>query len=295
MIRMTTNRIAAASAVAFGAAMCSLYTLFILVFLLHVDVSQLGVVQSVVAVTMFARFLVVMLVFAIKRTVPVVLLLLFGADFFATMAIVGASAFIPAPALTALAHSIDGAAITAFLVGIPASLIFFTAFEMARNLRIGRVLLSVLLEIGLLYFMEGYLSQAPSSIQFNDFPALLAVAAKDDIAAATIPQILDPFWILPLAAVYSSLLAYAGLTGADQNVPTRARLALPLLSTLVTLGGVFAASLYLREALVTFPARIGYAIIPFSLSLAAIWLLGRRANNRRPTVITRKVSPEAVR
>ena len=296
MIRMTTTKtIAAASAVAFGGGMYSIYALFILAFLLHVDVSQLGVVQSVVAVTMFARFVVVMVAFAIKRTVPVALWLLFFADFFAAMVIVGANAFIRAPALTALTHSIDGAAITALLVGIPALLISFTAFEMARNQRIGRVLLFVLAEIGMLYFMAGYLQQAPNSIEFNDFIASMVVAAKDDIAAATIPQIVDPSAIFPLAAIYSSLLVYAGLPRVDQNVPTRARLALPLLATLVTLGGLFVASFYLRVGLVSFPARIGYAVVPFSLSLAAIWLLGRRASNRRPTVIARKVSPEAGR
>jgi hypothetical protein len=286
-----TNRIALVCGVTVGTALYSLYALFILTLLLHVDISRLDAVQSIVAITMVARFLAVMVVFAVKRTVPIALTLLFAADFLVTLGVAGINLLIPIPALPVLAHSIDAAAITTFLAVLPACLIFLSTCEMARSQRIARVLLSVLLEVGILYFMNGGLSQAQGAIQFNEFPALLGLAARADIAAGTIPQISDSLAILPLAAIYSSLLVYAGLAGVDRSVPTRMRLALPLLSTLVALGGLFVTSFYLRGALVLLPTRIVVAAVPLLVSLAAIWLLSRRAASRRPTVVARKVLP----
>jgi hypothetical protein len=286
-----TNRTALVCGVAVGAALYSLYALFILDFLLRVDISRLDAVQSIVVIAMIARFLAVMVVFAVKRTVPIAMLLLFAADFLFTLVVAGAYLLFLVPALPVLARSVDAAAIAAFLAFLPACLIFLSAVEMARSQRIASVLLSVLLEIGLLYLMIGYVSQAQGSIQFNDFPALMVLAAKADIANGTIPPISVSFAILPLAAIYSSLLIYAGLPGVDRSVPTRMRLAIPLLSTLVTLGGLFFTSFFLRAALVLLPTRIVVAAVPLLVSLAAIWLLSRRAASRRPTLVARKVLP----
>lgn len=286
---MTTNRVALACGVTVGAALYSLYASFVLTFLSHVQVSQLDIVQSIVAVTIIGRFLAVMVAFGVKRTVPVALYLLFAADIFVTMVVIGIYAFIGDPGLLVVAHSIDGAAMTSFLVVIPACLTYFIAFEMARSQKIGRVLLSVLFVIGLLYFMVGYLAQAPSAIPFNGFPTLIGVAATNDISARTITQISNPFVFLPMTAIYSALVVYA-LPLLDYTGPVRMKLALPLVSTLVTLGGVFVASLYLREALVSFPDRIVVGVVPLSVILPAIWLLGRRASGRKPTVVVAQAS-----
>lgn len=274
-----------------GAALYTLYAFFILAFLPRVDISLFGAVQSIVAIAMIARFSVVMVVFAVRRKVPFALLLLFGVDLFATVVVVGVYLLVPIPALRALAYSIDASAIAAFLAFLPACLIFLSALGMARNQRVARVLLSVLLEVALLYLMVGYVSQAQGSIRFNEFPALMALAAKTDIANGALPPPSDSLAVFPLAAIYSSLLVYAGFPGVDRSVPTRIKLALPLISTLITLGGLFFTSFYLGGALVLFPTRMVVAAVPLLASLVAIWLMSRRATSRRPTEIVHKGLP----
>lgn len=284
---MKSSRIAVACAVTFGAALYSIYALFAALFMVRVDVSSIDVAMWIAVLAMVGWFVVVMVTFAARRRVPVAVLLLFATDFLATLAIGLAYALTQLPWLLPLAYSIDGAAITALVVGAPACLIFFTAVEIATNQRVARVLLTALLEIALLYFFVGALSQATGTFQFDRFPVSLLVAGKADITAGAIPQILDATAIAPLAAAYCSLLVFAGLTGESHNAQTRSSLVLPLVSTLVTLAGVFLASYYFREALVSFPIRVVIPALSLAAGLVAIWSMSRRSSNRAPTIVIR--------
>lgn len=285
---MKSSRIAVACAVAFGAALYSIYALFAAHFMTRVESSSLDVARLIAVFGMFGGFAAVMATFAVRRRVPVPLLLLFGTDFFATLGIGVAYALTKLPWLLPLAYSIDGAAITALVVGGPACLVFFTAVEIWRNQRVGRVLLGALLEMAALYFFIGALSYSTGAFQFNSFPALLLVAARQDIAAGAVPQVLDAAAIAPLAATYCSLLLVAGLAAEPYNPSTRLRLALALASTLVTIGGVSLASYYLQETLMSFPIRVAVAAFPLTAGLAAIWLMSRRASKSSPTIVIRE-------
>lgn len=285
---MKSSRIAAACALAFGAALYSIYALFTGLFVMRLEVSSLDVARWIAALAMVGAFAAVMAAFAFRRRVPVTLLLLFGADFFVTLGIGVAYALTKLPWLLPLTYSIDGAAITAFVVGGPACLIFFTAVEIARNRGVGRVLLGALLEMATLYFFVGALSYSTGTFQFNSFPSLLMVAAREDVAAGAIPQILDATAIAPLAAAYCSLLLFAGLAGETRSESTRIRLALALLSTLLTLAGVSLISYYLQETSMSISIRVAIAALLLTSGLASIWLMSRRAANSSPTIVIRR-------
>lgn len=287
------NRVSLACALAAGAGLGSLYALFLASFLSNVELSRLDVVQSLVVGTMVGRLVSVPLVFGFARRVPNALVVLFVADVFVAIGLLGGYLLVPAPALLQLAHEVYSAAMTTLLVGLPACLISLSVIEMARNPGMTRVLLSVVVEVALLSFLTGHLSQLQSPVSFGDFVQFVILAARGDLAAGALPPLSNPLVILPSTAIYCALLVYSRVTGEERGMTARGALLLPLLGALFALGWLSVVALDLQSELTSLPTRAMVGVAPMVVSLAAVWLMARRAASHRPTIVTGPQSPPA--
>jgi len=281
------NRTELGCTIAVGAGLFALYAWFVVAFLTKVDFSLVDGVQVIVFTSMIGRLLAVMIVFGLTRKVPNALLALFAADVVVTIALLGAHLLVPVSSLVILAQTIYSSTATALLVGLPGCLIFFTLFEMARGPRLTRILLSVVLEVGMLSFLSGHLSQAQGLVGFGGFVQWAILAAQGDIVAGSVPQLSGPFSVFPSAAIYCALLVYSRVSPSGRGTPARVVFALPILGALFALGWLSFTAVYLRSLPPTLIIRTAIGAAPLLACLVAIWALKARATFLRPRVVTR--------
>jgi hypothetical protein len=263
------NRIVLACSVAAGVSLYFVYALATILFVRHLDVSTITLVESVVIISQMARLAGVVAYYGAKPARVEVLLVLFSFETFVVMALILRYLAAPAPIFSSLADTIFSTWIAALFVVLPSYLAFVVVSQMAHYRSLTAVLLSVALEFGFLTFAATTMLAFSGTITFAGFFDFLIGAARADVTAGSVPALTTLYILVPSVAVFCSLLVYTTIPTATSLVPAKVTFVLPLLGAAIALAWVFAAVLFIPNTLLSFT-------VPGIVIAALLWAYMRR-------------------
>jgi hypothetical protein len=252
-----------------GLSLYFVYALSTVLFVQHLDVSKVGIVESVIFITQVVRLAGIVAYFGSKPARIEVLLVVLSFETFVVMGLIVGYIVSPSPLFSELAHTIFSTWIATLFIVLPSYLIFTGIMEMTRHRSLVAVLLTTALEFGFLTFAASTMLGFGGTFALGNFFDFLIAAAKLDIASGTIPELSVLSILLPSVALYCALLVYTTFPTTSSVVPPKVSFVLPLLSAAAALGWALASVSLAPNTLLSFT-------VPGIFVVALLWAYIRR-------------------
>jgi hypothetical protein len=252
-----------------GTSLLFVYALSSVLFLKHLDMSSVGVIESVVVITQAVRVVAIVVYYGAKPARIEVALVLLSIETFVVMGLIVTYILSPSLATSQLAHTIFSTWIASLFTVLPPYLIFTGVAQMTQNRSLTAVVLPLALEYGLLTFVAGALLRFGGAFSLNDFFDFLVSAAKSTAAPGPVPEYFALLVLGSSMATFCGLLVYATVATATVVVPPKVKFVLPLLGAVVALVWVVVAVSVIPNTLLSFTAP-GITIV------ALLWAYMRR-------------------
>jgi hypothetical protein len=252
-----------------GLSLCFVYVLSTFLFLQHLNIASIGLLESVIIITQAVRVAGIVAYFGSKPARIEVLLVLLSFETFVVMGLIVLYLFSPSAVYSQLAHTIFSTWIAALFTVLPPYLIFTGVAQMTQNRSLVAVLVPLTLEFGFLTFAATTLLSLAGAFTFGNFFDFLIGAAKIDLAAGTIPDLSALFILVPSVAVYCSLMVYTTIPTSTSSVPPKVTFVLPLLGAAAAAGWVFLTVTAVPNTLLSFT-------VPGIIIVALLWAYMRR-------------------
>jgi hypothetical protein len=263
------NKIVLVCSAVVGVSLYFLYALTVVLFLQHLILSSIVLIEVVIILAQFAKLVGVVGHYGRKPARPEVLLILFSAETLLVLALIIVYAASPSVYMSNLVNTVFSTWVAALFIVVPSYLIFAAVMQMTRNRSPIVALLSPTLGFGFLAFAASTMLASSSNFTFSTFFQYLIGVARYDISSGTIPALTHLYILVPSVAVFSSMFIYATVPSANSVVPPRVAFVLPLLAAIVTLAWVFAGVLVVRNTLLSFT-------LPGMIVVALLWAYMRR-------------------
>jgi len=254
---------------AVGVSLYFVYALSTVLFLQHLNITSIGLLESVIIITQVVRLAGIVAYFGTKPARIEVLLVLLSFETFVVMGLIVLYLISPSVVYSQLAHTIFSTWIAALFTVLPPYLIFTGVTQMTQNRSLIAVLVSLTLEFGFLTFAASTMLAFAGTFTFGNFFDFLIGAAKFDVGAGTIPDLSTIFILVPSVAMYCSLMVYTTIPTATSVVPPKVTFVLPLLGAAAAAGWVFATVVILPNTLLSFT-------VPGIIIVALLWAYMRR-------------------
>jgi hypothetical protein len=255
--------------VAVGLSLYFIYALAAVLFLQHLDVSSIGIIESVIIITQVVRLAGIVAYFGSRPARLEVLLVLLSFETFIVMGLIVMYLLAPSAVFSTLAHTIFSTWIASLFVVLPSYLIFTGVAEMTRNRSLVAVMISITLEFGFLSFAASTMLGFAGTFTFGNFFDFLIAAAKLDVASGSVPALSTLFLIVPSVVVFVALLVYTTIPTTSSIVPPKVTFVLPLIAAAASLAWVFATVSFVPNTLLSFT-------VPGIIIVGVLWAYMRR-------------------
>ena len=254
--------------VAVGVSLYFVYALSVVLFLQHLDLSSVSLLELVIVAIQVIKLAGVVGFYGAKPARVEVLLVLISFETFVVTGLIALYTVSPSPLFSGLADTIFSTWIGTLLVVLPSYLIFAAVIQMTRDRSLIAVLLSITLAFGFLSFAMSTMLAFAGTFTFANFFDFLIGVAKSDLAAGTLPPLSILYLLIPSVAMYCALLVFTTVPTSKSVVPPKVTFVLPLLGAVVALGWV-GAGVPTPNSLLSFTA-------PGIIVVALLWAYMRR-------------------
>lgn len=251
-----------------GVSLYFVYALTVVLFLQHLILSSVILIEVVIILAQFAKLAGVVGHYGKKPARPKVLLILFSFETLIVLVLIVVYATSPSVYMSNLVNIVFSTWVAALFIVTPSYLIFAAVMQMTRNRSPIVSLLSPTLGFGFLAFAASTMLASSSNFTFASFFQYLIGVARYDIASGTIPALTHLYILIPSVAVFSSMFIYATVPTSTSMVPPRVSFVLPLLAAIVTLAWVL-AGVVVQNTLLSFT-------LPGMIVVALLWVYMRR-------------------
>lgn len=230
-----TNRVLLACTVVVGLSLYSVYVLSTELFLQHLDVSSVDLLEWLIILTQIIRLGGLVTYFRSRPTRIEVLLVILSFETFVVMGLIVMFILSPQPFESALAHTIFSTWIAALFTILPPYLIFVGITQMRQNKGLTTVLIPVATEFGFLIFAAGSMLGYGGAFTFGNFFDFLIASAKNEISLGTVPAFTSFLILIPSVALYCGLIIYTTIPAVTAQISGKVTFILPLISAAVAL------------------------------------------------------------
>lgn len=252
-----------------GLSLFFVYSLSTALFVEHLDVASVDLIESVIFISQFIRLAGIVAYYKAKPARIEVLLVLLSFETFVVMGLIVMFIGSPVALYSQLAHTIFSTWIASLFTILPPYLIAVGVVQMTRTRSLTAVVFPFALEFGFLAFAGGAMLGFGGTFTLGNFFDFMISSAKSQVVVASVPEFSALLILVPSVALFCSLLVYATVPGATGAVPSKVTFVLPLLSVALALGWVVLGVAVEPNTLLSFTA-------PGMIVVALLWAYMRR-------------------